>query len=138
MTDKQKILEYLRYKGISKNKFYLKTGLSVGFLDSGKSLGVDKLREILDIYHDLNPAWFLPGDGPMLISENELGEEEGKYDRLANIGDFIKKIEELSIQLGAQVNENKHLHETNQRLLAQIDDLKKSCSNDVQHSMEDK
>lgn len=138
MTDKQKILEYLKYKGISKNKFYLKTGLSVGFLDSGKSLGVDKLREILDIYHDLNPAWFLPGDAPMLISDNELNEKEKQYIRPIDISDLIRKIEELSVQLGAQINENKHLHETNQRLLAQIDDLKKSCSNDVQHGIEDK
>lgn len=125
MTDKQKILEYLKYKGISKNKFYLKTGLSVGFLDSGKSLGVDKLREILDIYHDLNPAWFLPGDAPMLISDNELNEKEEQYIRPIDISDLIRKIEELSVQLGAQINENKHLHETNQRLLAQIDNLKK-------------
>ncbi len=125
MTDKQKILEYLKYKGISKNKFYIKTGLSVGFLDSGKSLGVDKLRDILDIYHDLNPAWFLPGDGPMLKYNNELNEKEEQYIRSINIADLIERIGELSVQLGAQINENKHLHETNQRLLAQIDDLKK-------------
>ncbi len=138
MTDKQKISKYLKYKGISKNKFYLKTGLSVGFLDSGKSLGVDKLREILDIYHDLNPAWFLPGDAPMLISDNELNEKEEQYIRPIDISDLIRKIEELSVQLGAQINENKHLHEINQRLLAQIDDLKKSCPDDVQHGIEDK
>ncbi|SFL24568.1 hypothetical protein [Proteiniphilum acetatigenes] len=125
MTDKQKILEYLKYKGISKNKFYIKTGLSVGFLDSGKSLGVDKLRDILDIYHDLNPAWFLPGDGPMLKYNDELNEKEEQYIRSINIADLIERIGELSVQLGAQINENKHLHETNQRLLAQIDDLKK-------------
>lgn len=138
MTDKQKILEYLKYKGISKNKFYIKTGLSVGFLDSGKSLGVDKLREILDIYHDLNPAWFVPGDGPMLKSDNKLSDKGQQDTQSINIADLIKRIEELSVQLGAQINENKHLHETNQRLLAQIDDLKKSCSDDVQHGIEDK
>ncbi len=125
MTDKQKILEYLKYKGISKNKFYIEAGLSVGFLDSGKSLGVDRLREILDIYHDLNPAWFLPGDGPMLKYNNEVNEKEEQYIRSINIADLIERIEELSVQLGAQINENKHLQETNQRLLAQIDNLKK-------------
>ena len=138
MTDKQKILEYLKYKRISKNKFYVKTGLSVGFLDSGKSLGVDKLRDILDIYHDLNPAWFLPGDGPMLISGKELNENAEQYTRSMDIADLIKRIEELSVQLGAQINENKHLRETNQRLLAQIGDLKKSCSDGGQRTIEDK
>ncbi|MDD4592574.1 MAG: hypothetical protein PHG06_19445 [Parabacteroides sp.] len=123
MTDKQKILEYLKYKGISKNKFYLETGLSVGFLDSGKSLGVDKLREILDIYHDLNPAWFLPGDGPMLISDAVQNVKEEKYEQSFNLSDLIKKIEELSIQLGVQINESEHLRETNLRLLEQINNL---------------
>ena len=125
MTDKQKILEYLKYKGVSKNKFYIRTGLSVGFLDSGKSLGVDKLREILDIYHDLNPAWFLRGDEPMLRPENEVNEKEEQFVQPINIDNLIKKIEELSVQLGAQINENKHLHEINLRLIAEIDDLKK-------------
>lgn len=59
MTDKQKILQFIDLKGISKNKFYIKTGFSVGFLDSGSSLGVDKLRIIIDKYHDFNVDWFL-------------------------------------------------------------------------------
>ena len=128
MTDKQRILEYLKYKGISKNKFYVETGLSVGFLDSGKSLGVDKLRDILDIYHDLNPDWFFTGNAPMLMSENELHEKVEKYESIS-IADLIKKIEELSVQLGVQINENAHLREANQRLLAQIDELKKGKHN---------
>lgn len=138
MTDKQKILKYLKYKGISKNKFYIQTGLSVGFLDSGKSLGVDKLREILDIYHDLNPAWFLPGNAPMLLSGNELNESEERYVKSINIADLIGRIEELSVRLGTQINENKHLQETNRRLLALLDDLRKSSPDDVRYGIEDK
>ncbi|RNC65756.1 hypothetical protein [Proteiniphilum sp. X52] len=137
MTDKQKIVEYLKYKGISKNKFYIQTGLSVGFLDSGKSLGVDKLREILDIYHDLNPAWFLPGNGPMLLSGNEPNESEERYVKSINITDLIARIEVLSVQLGTQINENKHLQETNGRLLALLDDLRRSSPDDVRHGFED-
>lgn len=70
MTDKGKILQYLDYKGINKNKFYNKTGLSKGFLDKGNSLGVDKLRIIVDNYRDLNPVWIVTGNGDMLLSEN--------------------------------------------------------------------
>jgi phage repressor protein C with HTH and peptisase S24 domain len=65
-TDKDKISQYLKYKGISKNKFYIQTGLSTGFLDSGNSLGVDKLRKIIDNYPDFNPAWLLTGRGEMI------------------------------------------------------------------------
>ncbi len=68
MTDKEKILKYLEFKGVSKNKFYIKTGLSVGFLDSGSSLGVDKLKIIIDNYPDFNSDWLLTGEGSMLKS----------------------------------------------------------------------
>lgn len=70
MTDKEKILKYLDYKGISKNKFYVKMGFSVGFLDSGNSLGVDKLKKIIDNYHDLNLEWFFNDNSPMIKSVN--------------------------------------------------------------------
>ena len=73
MTDKQKIIEYLKKKDISKNKFYVKTGLSVGFLDKGSSLGVDKLRIIIDNYPDLNHSWLLTGEGEMLIDSDANG-----------------------------------------------------------------
>lgn len=71
MTDKEKILHYLDHKGISKNKFYQKTGLSVGFLDSGSSLGVDKLKVIIDNYHDLNLEWFFDDNSPMLHQDTD-------------------------------------------------------------------
>lgn len=125
MTDKQKIIEFLKYKGITKNKFYVETGLSVGFLDSGKSLGVENLRNILDIYHDLNPTWFIPGDGAMLKIGNELSDIQESYARSISIADLLRRIEELSIQLGVQVNENKHHLETIKKLQAEIEDLKK-------------
>lgn len=59
LSDKEIIALYLENKGISKNSFYVKTGFSVGFLDSGKSLGVDKLRIILDNYPDFDPSLLL-------------------------------------------------------------------------------
>ena len=74
MTDKEKIIQFLKHKKISKNKFYKKTGFSVGFLDSGSSLGVDKLRIILDNYHDFNSTWLLTGKGEMIISDKTIDE----------------------------------------------------------------
>lgn len=66
MTDKEKIIKYLEIKGITKNKFYKDTGLSVGFLDSGNSLGVDKLKRIADNYHDFNYDHLITGRGDVL------------------------------------------------------------------------
>lgn len=69
MTEKEKIKQYLDYKGISKNKFYTETGFSVGFLDSGKSLGADKVKIIINTYPDLNINWLILDEGPMIKQE---------------------------------------------------------------------
>lgn len=70
MTDKEKLQRYLEYKGLSKNSFYTKTGLSIGFLDSGKSFGLDKLKLIVDNYPDLNLDWMIFGEGEMLVDSS--------------------------------------------------------------------
>lgn len=66
MTEKEKIKQYLDYKGISKNRFYSETGLSIGFLESGKSLGADKVKIIINTYKDLNINWLVLDEGPMI------------------------------------------------------------------------
>ncbi len=68
MTHKEKIQKYLELKGYSKNSFYQKTGFSVGFLDSGKSFGVDNLKVIIDNYHDLSLEWLIFDQGDMIQS----------------------------------------------------------------------
>lgn len=66
MDEKEKIKQYLNSKGVSKNSFYQKTGFAVGFLDSGKSLGADKLETIIDNYPDLSLEWLVLGKGDMI------------------------------------------------------------------------
>lgn len=70
MSEKEKIKQYLNSKGISKNSFYQKTGFSVGFLDSGRSLGADKLRTIIDNYPDLSLEWLVLDKGDMTKTLN--------------------------------------------------------------------
>ncbi|WP_304721736.1 S24 family peptidase [uncultured Alistipes sp.] len=71
MSDKERIKQYLEYKGISKNKFYSQTGLSIGFLDSGSSLGVDKARIIINKFPDISLNWLIMGIGDMLRSDTD-------------------------------------------------------------------
>lgn len=107
ITDKQKILQYLENKGISKNKFYVKTGLSIGFLDSGSSLGVDKLRIIIDNYPDLNVEWVVLDKGSMLksdvkssLKQNITGDGNIQSGNDTNItGDYVKQIKTLELEL---------------------------------------
>ena len=66
MTDKEKIKEYLEYKGITKNAFNTTMGYSGKFLDSGNTLGVDRLREIIKKFPDLSLDWVVADKGPMI------------------------------------------------------------------------
>lgn len=94
MNEKEKIKEYLEFKGIAKNKFYTTTGFSVGFLDSGTSIGADKIKTIIDNYPDLNLKWLVLDEGDMIINNPNTTNEnqENKLELLLNL---IKTKEEL-------------------------------------------
>lgn len=67
----QRILQIIDSKGISKNKFYKETGLSNGFLDKVKDIGVSKVEKILKVYPSVNPIWLLTGSGNMYTNADE-------------------------------------------------------------------
>lgn len=75
MNEKDKLKQFLEYKGISKNKFYTQTGLSIGFLDSGKSLGVDKAKIIINTYPELSLEWLVLDKGEMLSPASQSAPE---------------------------------------------------------------
>jgi len=69
-----RIKQYIDYKGLSLRAFEASIGISNGAFTSqlkpGKTIGVDRLENILRIYEDLNPDWALTGKGTMLRSES--------------------------------------------------------------------
>jgi hypothetical protein len=69
MSSRERIVQFVDYKKISKNKFYKETGLSNGFLDKNNHPGADKLERIIYAYPDINPEWLLTGKGEMLRSK---------------------------------------------------------------------
>ena len=104
MTTKEKLKQYIDFKGISKNKFYTITGLSTSFLDSGNTIGVDKAKIIIERFPDLSMEWLILDSGPMikeLQSESNAMQSAGA-DMSALIG-YLKekdaKIEELLKEL---------------------------------------
>lgn len=68
---KQKIIEYLDSKGISKYKFYQDTGISNGFLDKDGAISSDKCEIIFSHYPDLNIEWLILGKGNMIKTGKE-------------------------------------------------------------------
>lgn len=66
---KQRILQYLDYKGITKYKFYQDTGVSNGVLSQSNELSGKNIEKILSYYRDLSPEWLHTGKGSMLKTE---------------------------------------------------------------------
>ena len=99
MTDKDRIKQYLEYKCISKGKFYATTGLSVGFLDSGRSLGVDKARIIINSYPDINLDWLILGVGPMLRDEARQKDDKPADQDAAASDELLDRIEQQAQEI---------------------------------------
>jgi hypothetical protein len=71
----KRIKQYIDYKGITNQKFEKEVGFSNGAFSSqlkkNKTIGVDKLENILTSYTEINPEWLLTGEGAMLKKNKE-------------------------------------------------------------------
>lgn len=74
MTIKDKILSYIKERGVSREDFYRKTGLSASNFKGAalkSELGGDKIVKILTTYNELSPDWLLLDKGPMLRADDQ-------------------------------------------------------------------
>ena len=72
----QRIKHFIDFKGLSNKNFEIKVGFSNGAFASqlrkNRTIGVDKLENILSVYQDLDPEWLLTGHGSMLKSKSKV------------------------------------------------------------------
>lgn len=66
---KERIIQYLDYKNISKYKFYQETGITNGILSQNNGISEENLLKFLSYYRDISVDWLLSGEGSMLIGE---------------------------------------------------------------------
>lgn len=67
MSVKQRLIEFINYKQMSKRAFALKIGASPSFVNNiSKSIGGDYMKKILDTFPELNREWLIYGDGEMI------------------------------------------------------------------------
>lgn len=67
---KQRILQYLDYKEISKYKFYKESGITRGVLDQKTGISEDTLLKFLNYARDISHNWLLFGEGEMAKKDN--------------------------------------------------------------------
>ena len=63
MTVKERIQEYLNYKGVSPTSAERELGWGNGAFTKAKSITVDRAKELLLYYPDLSAEWLLRGTG---------------------------------------------------------------------------
>lgn len=67
MAVKERLIEYVRYKELSKSEFCRIIGVSNAFISSiRKSIQPDKIESIALNFPELNLTWLLTGQGQML------------------------------------------------------------------------
>jgi len=71
-TVKERLVKFLKYKGLSQKKFEETVGLANGYVNNiRRSVTSEKLQQIVRCFPDLNKAWLLTGEGEMLLPQQE-------------------------------------------------------------------
>lgn len=80
---KNKILQYIEYKGISKYKFYQESGITRGVLDKESGISEDNIAKFIAYAPDVDLSWLFLDKGTMLKVEEgtevEITHSEKKY-----------------------------------------------------------
>lgn len=67
-TVKQRLITFIKHKGLSQAKFEKAIGVSNGFVNNiSKGIGADKLQRIINVFPEVNTDWLITGVGDMLV-----------------------------------------------------------------------
>lgn len=130
---KQRILEYLDAKGVTRNECYKNTGISNSVLSQPNGMSEDNILKFLSCYRDISLDWLFYGIGekfksPPKTSEqinNTLSPKESFYCEMYKDKEIEYK--EILLKMGGLQEANKRLEEENKNLKNKIGTEK--CSN---------
>ena len=105
-TIKERLIAYLKYKGVNNSEFGRIIGVSNAYISSiRKSIQPDKVEKISTNFPDLNMSWLIAGDGSMLkspISQTANGDHNtqvaGNANHVNNSSTLDKALDEISQQ----------------------------------------
>ena len=108
---KMRMVEFIKSKEISLNKFYKTTKISNGSLTKSGNITINTLVKFLDFFPDANLSWIIRGDESMsadiknvneLLAEEDLSEDKTNYD--------LKSLHILNEQLQIKDKQITELH----------------------------
>lgn len=108
---KMRMVEFIKSKEISLNKFYKTTKISNGSLTKSGNITINTLVKFLDFFPDANLRWIIRGDESMsadiknvneLLAEEDLSEYKTNYD--------LKSLHILNEQLQIKDRQITELH----------------------------
>lgn len=109
---RERILQYIEYKSITRYRLCQDLGFSQGYLDKKGAIGSDKCLRIIKYYPDMNPEWLLTGEGNMLRNEHITENKDTNIDNISNTKDEISLLRKENESLKREVallNENREL-----------------------------
>lgn len=108
MEVKDRVYEFVKFKGITMRKFEEICGLSSGYVSSMRhNFGKDKLANVLTQFPELSREWLLFGDGEMLKSRN-FSQNQEKVTQNNENGDNIQG-QNVTVQSNTQTNVDEFL-----------------------------
>lgn len=112
---KERLLSFIKYKGMSNLAFEKACGLSNGYIRNFKgNLGGDKLENMLTAFPDLNKSWLLFGEGSMLNTpEQETPAQEQAMPGNSLLDYLQRKIAELETKIEKLNDEKAELLQEN-------------------------
>ncbi len=108
MAVKDRVREFVKFKGITMSQFERMCGLSVGYVNAMRvSFGKDYLNNVLKQFPELNREWLLYGEGEMLKSRN-FSQNQEKVTLNNENGDNIQG-QNVTVQSNTQTNVDEFL-----------------------------
>lgn len=111
MDIRDRIIQIIEFKGISKNAFEKAIGVSKSYIANTKSISADVAASTCLVYSDISPIWLLTGEGSMIKTDSshtdhakesvviDMAQDSSSiYERMIEKKD--KRIEELALMVG--------------------------------------
>lgn len=112
MSVKDRLIDFLKYKGLSQSKFEKSIGASNGYINSmRKGIGAERLEQVRREYPDLNIDWLLSGNGNMLNSQGGKEDVTGKNVKFAGVSVGVPYYEDIE-STGTIMSMNNDYRET--------------------------